>query len=82
MTAPVASATSCQGTMFEWCSISVNRISSPSRRNFRPQALAMRLIDSVVPRVNTTVEGSGAPMNRASVVRAPSNIAVASSASS
>ena len=68
--------------MFEWCSISVNRISSPSRRNFLPQALAMRLIDSVVPRVNTTVEGSGAPMNRASVVRAPSNIAVASSASS
>ena len=28
-TAPVRSASCCQGTMLEWCSISVSRISSP-----------------------------------------------------
>ena len=61
---------SCHGTMFEWCSISDSRISSPSRRNFRAQAYATRFVDSVVPRVNTIVSGCGAPMKRASLARA------------
>ena len=78
----MAFATSCQGTMFEWCSMSVRRISSPSRRNFRPHPFATRFTDSVVPRVNTTFVGSGAPMNPASFSRADSNSAVDSSASS
>ena len=31
--APVRSASSCHGTRLLWCSISVSRITSPSRRN-------------------------------------------------
>ena len=79
--APVTAAVICHGTMFEWCSISVIRISSPSRRNFRPQPCATRFIDSVAPRVNTIVSGLGAPKNAASFARAPSNSSVASSPS-
>ena len=79
--APVAAVTICHGTMFEWCSISVIRTSSPGRRNVRPHPCAIRLIDSVVPRVNTIDSGPGAPKNRARVARAPSNRSVASSPS-
>ena len=74
-------AASCHGTMFEWCSISDRRISSPSRTNFRAHACATRFVDSVVPRVKTIVSGCGAPMNRASLARACSYSSVASSAS-
>ncbi len=63
-------AASCQGTMFEWCSISDRRISSPSCRTRRAHAYATRFVDSVVPRVNTIVSGCGAPTNRASFARA------------
>ena len=80
-TAPVTWAVSCQGTMFEWCSMSVRRISSPSFRNFRPQPWATRFSDSVVPRVNTIVRVSGAPKNDASLARAPSKASVDSSPS-
>ena len=37
MTAPVRTAACCQGTIFEWCSISVSRISSPGHRLASPQ---------------------------------------------
>src|SRR6266540_2125366 len=53
-TAPVSRATSCHGMMFEWCSSSESTISSPSRRNFRPQPWATRLIDSIVFNRGTT----------------------------
>ena len=39
---PCPFAASCQGTMFEWCSMSVRRISSPSFRNWRAHACATR----------------------------------------
>ena len=68
--APVSLAASCQGTMFEWCSISDRRISSPSRTKRRAHACATRFVDSVVPLVNTIVSGCGAPTNRASLARA------------
>ena len=70
--APVTAAVICHGTMLEWCSISVISTSSPSRRCARPHPCATRFIDSVTPRVNTIVSGSGAPRNRATVARAPS----------
>ena len=50
--APVRSHSSCQGTMFEWCSSAVISTSSPAARRW-PKLAATRLIDSVVPRVKT-----------------------------
>ena len=79
--APVASASICQGTQFEWCSISVTRISSPAFTADRPQLCATRLMLSVVPRVKITSRGRAAPMNRATRSRASSYIAVASALS-
>ncbi len=70
--APVAWAASCQGTMLEWCSISVITISSPGRRNLRPQAAATRLIASVVLRVNTISEGWRALIKAATLARTSS----------
>ncbi len=70
--APVWAATSCQGTMFEWCSIPVIRISSPALRVLRPQLWATRLIPSVVPRVKTISRGDAALRNRATRARTPS----------
>lgn len=35
---PLRSASICQGTILEWCSISLTRILSPARTNFSPQA--------------------------------------------
>ena len=67
--------------MLEWCSISVITISSPGRRNFRPQAAATRLIASVVLRVNTISAARGALMKAATLARTSSYRAVASSAS-
>ena len=57
--------------MFEWCSISVSRIRSPSPTLARPHELATRLIASVALRVKTTSRGE-APMWVATVSRAPS----------
>ena len=74
-------ASSCHGTMFEWCSISVSTISSPSRRFASPQARAIRLMDSVVFRVNTMSSAFAAPMWRAAFSRTPSYASVASTAS-
>ena len=67
--APTCWATICQGIRFEWCSSGVSKISSPAFRKVRPQDWATRLIDSVVPRVKTTQEESGAFRNRATSSR-------------
>ena len=48
--APFSSHSSCQGTMFEWCSMAPMTISSPAFTFFRPQVCATRLMASVVPR--------------------------------
>ncbi len=70
--APVRSQRSCHGTMFEWCSIPVIRISSPAFTNAWPKLVARRLIDSVVPRVKTISRVERAFTNRRTVSRAPS----------
>ena len=46
--APFSAARICQGTMLEWCSIPVTRISSPGPTLARPQAWATRFTPSVV----------------------------------
>ena len=66
--APVMPATICHGTMLEWCSISVIRISSPAARLRTPQAQATRLIASLAFLVNTT-DSRGAPTSRATASR-------------
>jgi hypothetical protein len=71
-TAPVCSHTSCQGTMLEWCSMVLSRISSPAASRGRPQLCATRLIASVVPRVNTISSARAALRKRCTVARAPS----------
>jgi hypothetical protein len=48
--APLSSQSICHGTMFEWCSRPLIRISSPGRCPCRPKLYATRLIASVVPR--------------------------------
>ena len=70
-------ASSCHGTRLAWCSISVRTMTSPREMFRRPHEYATRLIASVALRVNTISRRSGAPMNRATVVRAPSYAAVA-----
>ena len=50
-TAPVRSASCCQGTRFEWCSIVVSRISSPACTLASPQLRATVLMLAVVPGV-------------------------------
>ena len=47
--APLSSQMSCQGTILEWCSISVMSTSSPGCRKALPKEEATRLIASVVP---------------------------------
>jgi hypothetical protein len=86
--APVRSQSSCHGTMLEWCSISEMTISSPGpslKRGSPPaeaeafeKAYAIRLIASVAFLVNTTSSGVRAPMNAATLARAPSYASVAS----
>ena len=78
--APRSWANICQGTMLEWCSISVRAITSPSFTLARPHDHATRLIASVALRVNTVSPGVE-PANAAIRPRAPSNISVASAAS-
>ena len=72
ISAPVRSASCCQGTMFEWCSISVSTIRSPALTFASPQARATRLIASVALRTKITSRRSAAPRWSATVARAPS----------
>ena len=58
------------GTRLLWCSITVRRITSPSRMNFPPHACATRLMLSVVPRVKMISSGPAAPMYSATRCRA------------
>ncbi len=69
---PRSAASSCHGTRFEWCSISVSSRASPDFMFVRPQAWAIRLSASVLLRVNTTSRGEAAPMKRDSRRRASS----------
>ena len=66
--APVCWHTSCHGTMLEWCSIQVTRISSPGFRFVRAQLCATRLIESVQPRVKTTSRLCAALIRRCTFV--------------
>ncbi len=75
--APVLAASSCHGTMFEWCSMTEIRISSPSPTWSRPHAVATRLIASVVPRVQIHSAALGALIQLATFSRAASNATVA-----
>ena len=68
--APVRSANNCHGTRLLWCSISVRRMTSPSRINFPPHAWATRLMLSVVPRVKMISSALGAPIYSATRFRA------------
>ena len=58
-TAPLRSRSMCQGTMLEWCSIWLTRISSPGWMDW-PMPAATRLIASVPPRVQTICSAEGA----------------------
>mmetsp|Transcript_22211 Transcript_22211/g.40875 ORF Transcript_22211/g.40875 Transcript_22211/m.40875 type:complete len:211 (+) Transcript_22211:654-1286(+) len=78
--APVLCASSCQGTMFEWCSMHVRMTSSPSCRLATPQVFATRLIASVAPLVKTISSCDFALTNRATLSRAISKASVACSA--
>ena len=64
ISAPDRSASCCQGTMFEWCSISVSTIRSPAPTLASPQARATRLIASVALRTKIDL----APVGGADVV--------------
>ena len=76
-TAPVCSHRICQGTMFEWCSISVMRISSPAPMFGLAKPCATKLIASVAPRTKTTSSGRAAPKYVAMRARAFSYACVA-----
>ena len=67
--APVCSHSSCQGTMLEWCSMPVTRISSPAGR-CRPQLCATRLIASVCPAGEDDLARRRALRKRATFARA------------
>ncbi len=77
----MSSQSICQGTMFEWCSISVMSTSSPGPTLVRPHAYATRLIASVALRVKMEVSASQ-PTNAAIRSRAVSKASVDSLASS
>ena len=79
--APVAFASTCHGTRFEWCSISVVTITSPGPRLVRPYEYATRLIASVVSRVKITSRSDGAFTRSRTFLRVPSNASVASTPS-
>ena len=76
--APVRSQSCCQGTILEWCSISVSTISESATMRASMQR-ATRLIDSVAPRVNTISFEEAALSHSRVRSRAPSNAAVAMS---
>mmetsp|Transcript_72494 Transcript_72494/g.221986 ORF Transcript_72494/g.221986 Transcript_72494/m.221986 type:complete len:223 (+) Transcript_72494:442-1110(+) len=74
---PTSAASICQGTRFEWCSMTVSKISSPGPTFARAHVRATRLIASVALRVKTISHGSAAFTNFATRARAPSNASVA-----
>ena len=59
ISAPTRSASCCQGTMLEWCSISVSTMRSPSPTLASPQARATRLIASVALRTKIDLAAVG-----------------------
>mmetsp|Transcript_33484 Transcript_33484/g.107628 ORF Transcript_33484/g.107628 Transcript_33484/m.107628 type:complete len:212 (+) Transcript_33484:683-1318(+) len=71
-TTPRSAASSCHGTMLEWCSATLSTTSSPSPRLARPHVCATRLIASVAPLVNTTSSRDAAPTKAATLSRAAS----------
>lgn len=83
--APVRCESSCHGTMLEWCSISVMTISASASTRYgssaQPSMLATRLSDSEAFLVKITSSRLGALTKAATLSRAPSYSAVASSAS-
>ncbi len=70
----------CHGTTLAWCSMWVSTIASPSRRLARAHVYATRLMASVALRTKTISLADGALTNRATLRRASSKAAVASSA--
>ena len=76
-TAPVLAATSCQGTIFEWCSATDKITSSPGCSVLNPHVFATKLIASVAPRVNTISSGVDALIKLANFCRASSYADVA-----
>jgi hypothetical protein len=70
--APFSSHSICQGTMFEWCSRPVTRISSPGPTRWRPSVWATRLTASVVPRTKTISCAAAALTNALAFSRAAS----------
>ncbi len=62
----------CQGTMLEWCSISVMMMLSPGLRLVSAYECAIRLIDAVVPGVKMISSGCDALMNCWTFVRTDS----------
>ena len=77
MMAPFSSASICQGTMLEWCSNCVRIISSPFWMFCLPHVCATRLIESVVPAVNSTSCSCSAFKKRCVVLLAFSYASVA-----
>ena len=73
-------ASSCHGTMLEWCSITEMTISSPGRSE-APTVCAQRFSASEAFLVKTISSERSAPTNWASWARAPSNASVASAPS-
>ena len=77
MVIPRLAASSCQGTMLLWCSITERITSSPSCINSSPKLETSRLILSVVPRVKTISFVLRALMKRLTVSREASCSSVA-----
>ncbi len=76
-TAPCRSRMKCQGTMLEWCSIMVSRISSPAPILGRPKDEATRLMASVALRVKMISSSARALRKPLTFSRAFSKLAVA-----
>ena len=77
MAMPFLAACSCQGTMLEWCSMTLTITSSPSRIMASQKELTTRLMLSVVPRVKTISSVLPALTNCLTVSRAASCRSVA-----
>ena len=79
-TAPLRSASSCQGTRLLWCSATESTISSPGPTLASPQVWATRLMASEALRVNTISRSDAAPTKAATWARARSYASVARAA--
>src|SRR5947207_3357335 len=53
---PMRSRSNCHGTMFEWCSSSLIKTSSPALRKLAPQLCPTGLMPSVAPRVQVLAQ--------------------------